>query len=100
MIEDDPFFGRLSSKALEDAGHLVTWSKDGEDGLTELENEVPDLVTLDIILPKMNGLEILAKIRENLHLGYKNVSAEVEEFKAGDNIKWLKIKNFEYESIN
>jgi predicted glycosyltransferase involved in capsule biosynthesis len=43
---------------------------------------------------------LLAKIRQNLHLGYKNVSAEVEKFKAGDNIKWLKIKNFKYESIN
>jgi hypothetical protein len=48
----------------------------------------------------INNHMLLAKIKQNLQLGYKNVSAEVEEFSAGDNIKWLKIKNFKYESIN
>jgi len=65
MIEDDPFFGRLCFRALEDAGYSVVLAPDGEQGLEKLEEINPDLILLDIILPKINGFEVLKKIREN-----------------------------------
>ncbi len=65
MIEDDPFFSRLCSRALEEEGYDVVVAPDGEKGLELIEPEKPDLVLLDIILPKMNGFEVLGKIREH-----------------------------------
>lgn len=40
---------------------------------------------------------LLSQIKDNLHIGYKNVTADIEEFKAEENFRWLKIKNFKYE---
>ena len=46
----------------------------------------------------INNHILLSQLKNNLHLGYKNVSADIKEFKTDDNnIKWLKIKNFKYE---
>ena len=45
----------------------------------------------------INNHILLSQLENNLHLGYKNVSADLEEFKTDNNIKWLKIKNFKYE---
>lgn len=45
----------------------------------------------------LNNHILLSQLKNNLHLGYKNVSADLEEFKADNNTKWLKIKNFKYE---
>jgi glycosyltransferase involved in cell wall biosynthesis len=43
---------------------------------------------------------LLNNYKNNLHIGYKNLKANVEQFDAGENIMWLKINNFEYENIN
>lgn len=53
----------------------------------------PDHDDIDFI----NNHNLLSQLENNFHLGYKNVSAEVEEFRIDDNIKWLKVKNFTYE---
>jgi len=65
MIEDDPFFSRLCGRALENEGFYVSLASDGELGLESVEKENPDLVLLDIMLPRMNGFEVLAGIRSN-----------------------------------
>jgi len=61
-------------------------------GLYHIHN-YPEHDDIDFI----NNHILLAQLKNNLHLGYKNVSADLEEFKADDNTKWLKIKNFKYE---
>ena len=48
----------------------------------------------------INNHTLLSNLSGNLGLGYKNVTADVDTYIADDNIKWLKIKNFKYESIN
>ena len=61
-------------------------------GLYHMHN-YPETDDIDFI----NNHILLSQLKNNLHLGYKNVSADLEEFKTDNNIKWLKIKNFKYE---
>jgi predicted glycosyltransferase involved in capsule biosynthesis len=61
-------------------------------GLYHIHN-YPEHDDIDFI----NNHILLSQLKNNLHLGYKNVSADLEEFKADNNTKWLKIKNFKYE---
>lgn len=73
-----------------------TWERN-EEGLfyaLDHSDNHPEVNDPDFI----NNHRLLANIGQNLELGYKNVSAEIEEFKAGNNTKWLKVKNFKYEN--
>jgi DNA-binding response OmpR family regulator len=65
MVEDDPFFSKLCARALEEAGFSIFLAGDGEQGLEKIKSEDPDLILLDIILPKMNGFDVLKRIRED-----------------------------------
>lgn len=63
IIEDEDVLGRLLNNKLIEQGYEVVWSKDGQDGYEQIESFSPDLILLDIILPKMNGFEVLEKMR-------------------------------------
>lgn len=65
IIEDDPFFIRLCLKVLEDEGFAVSTAGDGELGIEKFKEVKPDLVLLDIILPKKDGIDVLREIRSN-----------------------------------
>lgn len=59
MIEDDELLGDLVSQKLTSAGYAVRWSKSGEEGLEAARAQKPDLILLDILLPRMNGYDVL-----------------------------------------
>jgi CheY-like chemotaxis protein len=59
IIEDDPFLGDSLERKLSSSGYQTILVKDGALGLGEMRSEHPDLVLPDIILPSMNGYEIL-----------------------------------------
>lgn len=65
LIEDDPFLIDIYSTKLEASGFKVGVAKNGEEALTKLKEEKPDLVVLDIVLPHLDGWEVLARIKEN-----------------------------------
>lgn len=63
LIEDDFFIRDLYNRILGQVGFEMILAEDGIQGL-ELSKVKPDLILLDIMLPKMNGLEVLKRIKE------------------------------------
>jgi two-component system chemotaxis response regulator CheY len=66
LIVDDTLFMRtLLKNILFSGGHaIVGETGDGEDGVTKYKELKPDLVTMDIVMPKLNGIEALKAIKE------------------------------------
>ena len=63
VVEDDEFLRELYDELLKGEGYEVTLAVDGEQGLNKISEGNFDLVLLDIMLPKMDGLEILRHIK-------------------------------------
>jgi heavy metal response regulator len=64
VIEDEKMVARFVKKGLEEEGYAVDLAVDGEEGLAMVLDQVHDLIILDIALPKMDGLQVLKKLRE------------------------------------
>ncbi len=60
IIEDDIFFQKFYSTKLKENSVEVEIAGDGEEGLVKMKNTVPDLVLLDLIMPKMDGFAVLS----------------------------------------
>ncbi|MDP3772491.1 MAG: response regulator [bacterium] len=65
FIEDEPALQHALTVVLNDAGYQVVSALDGEIGLGLIKKEKPDLVLLDLILPKMDGFQVLEMIRKD-----------------------------------
>lgn len=65
VVDDSPTVRKLISAKLEKSGHIVTCAADGVEGLEKLEDGLPDLVLLDIAMPRMDGYEVCKQIRSN-----------------------------------
>ena len=71
IIEDDPFLSEMYVAKFSENDFQTEVAIDGEDGLAKVKEFIPDLILLDIVLPKMDGFEILKKIRSDSKL--KNI---------------------------
>lgn len=65
VVEDDTLTNETVSEYLRDMGHSVISSYDGETAVEIFEADKFDLLILDIMLPKMSGLAVLKKVRQN-----------------------------------
>ena len=65
VVDDSPTVRKLISGKLEKSGHNVVCAVDGVDALVKLEEGMPDLVLLDITMPRMDGYEVCKQIRAN-----------------------------------
>jgi CheY-like chemotaxis protein len=63
IVEDDDDIRRSLGELLEDDGYQVITACDGREGLERLELGRPCLIVLDILMPRMNGLEFLAAVK-------------------------------------
>ena len=66
IIDDDKSILRLLEFTLQRAGHTVTTYSDGEEGLQQAETKKPDLIVVDVMMPKMNGFEVCNIIKNDL----------------------------------
>ncbi|MGA2286775.1 MAG: response regulator [Dehalococcoidia bacterium] len=65
VVEDDPAALRLVSFTLESAGYEVIAAVNGFEGLRKAQEEQPDLLVLDLMLPGIDGYEICHRLRSN-----------------------------------
>lgn len=65
VVEDDKDTNDLVSIILRDEGFVPIPAYDGEEGLATAEREMPDVIILDLMLPKMDGLEVCRSLADN-----------------------------------
>ena len=96
IVEDDKNFMMMLKNSLANQPVSVFYAEDGEIGLEKAEKENPDLILIDIMMPKLNGIEMAKKIKEkglnpkmifltNLN-DEKNISEVLENFDQTDYI--------------
>jgi two-component system response regulator ChvI len=68
LIDDDENIVTSVSLALESHGHTVKAFYDGASGLEALENDPPDLAVLDVKMPRLDGMEVLRRLRQTTNL--------------------------------
>jgi DNA-binding response OmpR family regulator len=64
IIEDEADLVKGLKLNLAGEGYVVAWAADGQEGLRQALEETPDLIILDIMLPKMSGLEVCRELRQ------------------------------------
>ena len=64
MAEDEPEVLSIMSKKIAAEGYAVITANDGEEALEKIQKESPDVIVLDLIMPKRNGFEVLRRVRE------------------------------------
>ena len=68
IIEDDKLLSNLLEKKLKKEGYKVSVAFQGDTGLAKIKEVMPDLILLDIVMPKMDGFEVMEKIKEDEEL--------------------------------
>jgi len=69
VVDDEPMVRNLLSQFLTLRGYRVRGAKDGPDALSQLKQEHPQLVILDLYMPGMNGVDVLRQLRANDYKG-------------------------------
>lgn len=63
LVDDSKFLRLAVERALSRAGYSVSSAADGEEGLAMVRERMPDMVLLDMLLPKMTGLDVLKALK-------------------------------------
>ena len=71
IVEDDEILARVLKEELEESGFNIDLASDGEAGLKLIADQRPDLVLLDLLMPKKNGFQVLEELKS------KPVSADI-----------------------
>ncbi len=64
VVEDEPAIRQLMAEILREAGHEVVECSSGEDALSRLDSVLPSVITLDLAMPSMDGIEFLRVLRQ------------------------------------
>jgi DNA-binding response OmpR family regulator len=67
IVEDKRSLAKMLKTSLEEKGHSVVLGYDGEEGLAHAETDLFDVLVLDIMLPRIDGLEMIRRLRRGGH---------------------------------
>lgn len=65
VVDDEPDVRSFLTTIIQDAGFMVDSAIDGQEALEKIEKELPDLMTLDMIMPRKSGIELIRILRKN-----------------------------------
>ncbi len=65
VVDDEPDIRNFLTTCIQDAGFMVDSAVDGQDALEKIEKEIPDLMTLDMVMPRKSGIELIRTLRKN-----------------------------------
>lgn len=90
VVDDDPASQRLLQVRLRDTGCQVSVASDGQEALAAIQQEAPALILLDLVMPRMGGIELLQKLRQDgvdipiiVITAYGSIERAVEAMKEG-----------------
>ncbi|MBU3917556.1 response regulator [bacterium] len=84
VVDDEPDVRDFLSTCLEDAGFQVETAIDGFDALEKIEKNLPDLITLDLVMPRISGIKLMRKLRK--HDTWKNIPVIIVTAHAKDEL--------------
>lgn len=65
IVDDEPNVIQILTEKLGSEGFVVDSARDGHEALSKVEIDKPDLILLDIVMPKLDGISVLKKVKEN-----------------------------------
>lgn len=71
IVEDDFFIRDLYEISAREVGFAVKTASDGQEAVTMVQAEIPDLILLDLMLPKMNGIDVVKTLKADAR--FKNI---------------------------
>jgi DNA-binding response OmpR family regulator len=105
IIEDEEVLIQLISAKLKKAGYKVETASDGEEGLDKIKNFSPDLILLDIVMPKVNGYEVLEQMQKGqikipvIIISNSGQAVEIEKTEKLGAVDFLVKANFNPEDV-
>ena len=73
VVDDDPDMREALQMILESGGYTVVMAEDGEKCLSKLKEERPDLLILDLLMPRMDGFEVCKALKDPRYAKYGRV---------------------------
>ncbi len=106
LVDDDPNLILLVQDYLEFQGYEVTTADNGQDALEILQHQVPDLIICDIMMPEMDGYELVERVRQDSRISWVPVLFLSAKGQTTDRVKGLNtgadiylVKPFEPEEL-
>ena len=78
IVDDDPPSRKMTAFLLQEEGYTVLSAEDGQQALEIIEHEQPDLIILDVMMPRVDGLEVCRRVRQHLNVPIIILSAKGE----------------------